>query len=71
MWGTGWESTRGNNNRTRKLSEQSVRVIKFGSVKPALAASVMKVSKQTINDIRAGRRWSHVTRTLEECDNDN
>ncbi|WP_372899313.1 hypothetical protein [Stieleria sp.] len=56
----GWESTAGEKSRQAKMTDARVRVVKRGSLPSVKVAAVLKVSKSTINDVRAGRRWGHV-----------
>jgi hypothetical protein len=56
----GWESTRGASHRNAKLSEAVARMIKFGEADARKVAETLGISKQTVHDIRAGRRWKHL-----------
>ena len=50
----------GATNPMAKLSDDDVRVIKYGGMTGVEAARTYNVSAQTVCDIRKGRRWTHV-----------
>ena len=56
----GWQSTRGENNKTAKLTDAQVRRILESRRTSEKLAEHHGVSVKTINDIRSGRRWRHL-----------
>ena len=56
----GWQSTRGENNKTAKLNDAQVRRILESRRTSEKLAEHHGVSVKTINDIRSGRRWRHL-----------
>jgi len=58
----GWESSRGENHRTAKLTDDDVRQIRrlFGTMPHKDIAAKFGVHKSVISHIKTRKRWSHV-----------
>lgn len=58
----GWQSTAGSNHRNAKLTELEAWKILVSPKSAIETAAEFGVSRITVNDIRARRRWKHLKR---------